>query len=104
MTYGWETANFYAKWLKDDNPKFLAELQGPALNVGSPQSRLAPILLKLVKEVLLQDDAYVERIKRHYQRFREKLLGKGKKAKKKVKGFQKKIKGLNKGSIWISGS
>ncbi len=83
VTYGWSTANFYSKWLGDDNPKFLAELQGPALNIGSPQSPLAPALLKLAKEVLLQDDAYVERIKRHYRMFREKLGGKGKKAKKK---------------------
>ena len=72
-------------------------------HIGSPQTPLAPALLKLVKEVLLQDEAYVERIKRHYRMFREKL-GKGKEAKKKVKGFKRKIKGLKKGSIWISGS
>ncbi len=88
VTYGWETANFYRKWLNDDDPKFIAELQGPSLNVGSPQSRLAPTLLNLVEEVLLQDDAYVERIKRHYQMFRDKL-GKGKRFKKKNKGFKK---------------
>ena len=103
VTYGWSTANFYSKWWGNDDPKIIAELQGPGLNVGSPQSPLAPALLQLVKEVLLQDDAYIERIKRHYWMFREKL-GKGKKAKKKVKGFKPKIKGLKKGSIWISGS
>ena len=107
VTYGWSRANFYSKWWGDNDPKIIAELQGPGLNVGSPQSPLAPALLKLAKEVLLQDDAYVERIKRHYRLFREKLLGKGKEAQKKVKGFKRKIKGLKrlkKGSIWISGS
>ena len=94
MTYGWETANFYAKWMNDDDPKIIAELQGPSLNLGSPQSRLAPALLNLVEDVLLQDDAYVERIKRHYRMFRDKI-DKGKVTKKhkrfkKNKGFKKR--------------
>lgn len=94
VTYGWETANFYAKWMNDDDPKIIAELQGPSLNLGSPQSRLAPALLNLVEDVLLQDDAYVERIKRHYRMFRDKI-DKGKVTKKhkrfkKNKGFKKR--------------
>jgi len=43
------------------------------LNSLSPQSRLAPTLLQLAGDVLLTDPAYVERIKRHYQLFREKI-------------------------------
>ncbi len=73
VTYGWETPDFYAEWMNDDDPEIIAELKGPALNLGSPQSRLAPAILNLVKDVLLQDDAYVERIKRYYQMFRNKI-------------------------------
>jgi len=51
---------------------------GPALNVGSPQSSLAPALLNFVREVLLRDEAYLERIKRHYHLFRAKIDGKRK--------------------------
>lgn len=44
----------------------LMDLQGPILNVGSPQSPLAPAILRLTEDVLLKDPAYVDRIKRHY--------------------------------------
>lgn len=73
IAYGWETPEFYARWMRDDDPDVIRELKGPALNLASPQSPLAPLLLKLTEEVLLQDKAYVERIKRHYQMFRDKI-------------------------------
>lgn len=76
VAYGWETAEFYAKWLRDDDPEMIAAMQGPILNPGSPCSRLAPGILKMVRGVLLRDDAYVERIKRHYAMFRGKVDGK----------------------------
>lgn len=68
--YGWESKKFYAKWMRSDNPKLINDLKGPALNVGSSQTRYAPALLELV-EVLLEDKAYVNRLKRHYKTFRE---------------------------------
>jgi hypothetical protein len=49
------------------------ELIGPILNPGSPRTELAPAILELVKSALLQDPAYVERIKRHYRLFRQKI-------------------------------
>lgn len=73
INYGWETSSFYRKWLHSKDPQEIAELKGPSLNLGSPQSSLAPKLLKFVQNVLLQDAAYVERIKKHYQMFREKV-------------------------------
>lgn len=84
VTFGWETPDFYAKWMKDDDPKIVAELKGPSLNLGSPQSRLAPAILGLVRNVLLQDTAYVERIKRHYRVFRQKIDGPKKTKKRKA--------------------
>lgn len=70
IVYGWENVSFYKKWFRGDDPEVKQELKGPALNTLSPQSKLAPELLKLVKNVLLKDFRYVERLERHYRRFR----------------------------------
>ncbi len=71
VAYGWESTDFYARWLKLDDPLMLAEMKGPVLNMGSPQSDLGPAILGLVRDVLLEDTAYVQRVKRHYKMFRE---------------------------------
>jgi hypothetical protein len=89
VAYGWETKAFYAKWMGNADLATLVEMQGPILNPGSSQSPLAPEILRLTEEVLLKDPAYLERIKRHYALFRQKIEG-GKlkwKAKDKGKGF-----------------
>jgi hypothetical protein len=93
ITYGWETSSFYAKWIGDDDPKMLADLTGPCLNLGSPQSRLAPAILEFTKDVLLKDPAYVRRIKRHYQMFREQI-DKSKTSKKRRRRILSKGKGF----------
>jgi hypothetical protein len=73
IAYGWESKEFYRRWLKMDDPQVIRELQGPVLNDGSPQSKYAPAVLKLVKEAVLSDPAYIDRLKRHYQIFKEKV-------------------------------
>ncbi|MBS1254101.1 MAG: Protein translocase subunit SecA [Anaerolineales bacterium] len=70
IAYGWEDREYYVEWFGRDDAKVIAELQGPVLNVGSPQSEFAPALLEQVKYVL-QDERYVARIKRHYRMFKE---------------------------------
>jgi len=75
VAWGWEDAAFYARWFTYNDPSIVAELKGPVLNVGSPQGRLAPAILKLVCDVLLCDTDYIERIKRHYQMFRAAIDG-----------------------------
>ncbi len=60
----------------DDDPRIINDLTGPALNLASPQSNIAPALLDLFSKVLLKDTAYVERIKRHYVMFRQKINNK----------------------------
>lgn len=70
VCYGWESAAFYKKWYKDDDPDMIAEMKGPSLNWGSPQSEHAPMILELVKNVLIKDRDYIERIKRHYDMFK----------------------------------
>jgi len=75
IAYGWESPAFYAKWMGDNDPQSIQSLHGPCLNLGSPESATAPAILKLFRDVLLQDAAYVDRIKRHYQMFRGKIDG-----------------------------
>lgn len=76
IAWGWESPEFYANWFHHDDPEVIADLMGPCLNIGSPRSELAGPILDLARSVLLKDEAYVERIKRHYQLFRAKIDGK----------------------------
>ena len=48
------------------------EMIGLNLNSASPQSEIAPAVLELIRWVLT-DPAYVARLKRHYQMFKEKV-------------------------------
>ena len=75
ITWGWESPEFYASWLRRDDPEMIAELMGPGLNLGSPATDLADDLLGFAREVLLRDEAYTERVKRHYRLFRARLEG-----------------------------
>ena len=73
IAYGWESREFYARWMRDDDPDIIAALKGPTLNLGSPQSKLAPAILDLFQKVLLRDRAYIERVNEHYRIFREQI-------------------------------
>lgn len=72
IAYGWESREFYVKWMGDDDPRVLDSLQGPALNLASQTTPLSDVLLERVKTVL-NDRLYVERLKRHYRLFREEI-------------------------------
>jgi len=73
IAWGWEDVDFYAKWFKYGDAADAAELKGPVLNLGSAATELAPALLELVRNVLLKDPEYVERIKGHYKMFKDKV-------------------------------
>ncbi|MBN1372839.1 MAG: hypothetical protein JW987_12950 [Anaerolineaceae bacterium] len=73
IAYGWEDSEFYARWYRRNDPQLIQEMQGPILNPTSQQSELAPALLRLVCDTLLKDPAYIERLKRHYRMFKEKV-------------------------------
>ena len=72
ICWGWENIAFYKKWLGFIDKKMIDELIGPCLNSGSPQSPLAPALLKLFSQVLLIDNNYTNRVKTHYAMFKKK--------------------------------
>lgn len=75
VAWGWEAPDFYARWMRDDDPTVVAELKGPSLNLGSPHTVRAPGILDMVESILLRDDAYVQRIKGHYALFRSQIDG-----------------------------
>lgn len=77
ISWGWEELAFYERWLGGFDKRLAMEMKGPALNIGSPQSRNAPALVELFRETLLTDSAYVERIKRHYAAIRSKIAVSG---------------------------
>jgi hypothetical protein len=71
--WGWESVEFYDRWMNIDDLDLANEMKGPALNLASPQSEYASELLDLTARVLLQDPSYVERLNRHYAEFRAKI-------------------------------
>jgi len=77
VTYGWESEAFYRKWYggKDDAlaRMVVSEMMGLGLNSESQQSEIAPALLAPIRDILLDDPAYIERLKRHYQIFKERV-------------------------------
>ena len=73
ITYGWGTAQFYAKWFGHDDPEGIEEMQGVKLNMCSAQSKYASVILDLVKNQVLSDTNYIKRLQRHYELFRSSL-------------------------------
>jgi hypothetical protein len=83
IAYGWETLNYYAKWLcrkkvditqlDEYDRNTIRSLKGPCLNSASPQSNFAPVVLLMVVNLVLMDEKYVNRLKRHYKLFRAKI-------------------------------
>ena len=73
VNFGWETAEFYQEWL--GSPDGVEEMVGTSLEPFVPQSDHSKALLDLCKHALL-DPVYLERIKTHYQLFRDSLTKK----------------------------
>jgi hypothetical protein len=73
ITYGWEKRKYYIDWMGDNDPNVIDSLEGLGLNLTSPQSELAPALLKKIKSVLKVDASYVKRLKEHYKIFRKEI-------------------------------
>ena len=70
INYGWESVEFYEKRIGDRETA--REYQGAVLDPLNPQTKYSPALLHLFK-LVLQDEAYVERLKRHYKLFKSDL-------------------------------
>lgn len=61
ISYGWESAAFYRKWDKHSDD----DLRGPFLDPLGAQSPYAQVLLGWFA-TMVEDDAYVARLRRHY--------------------------------------
>ena len=96
IAWGWEDRNYYVEWAGDDDPKIIDEFMGPVLNRESPQSENAPALLKLFKEVLLDDSNFIEKVKRHYDMFRTGVENRAK-AEREAKRLMKQKRARGKG-------
>ena len=76
INYGWESEDFYANWLHGDRES-ARELAEGTLDPLNPQSKFSPALLEFFRQILLQDRAYIDRLRRHYQMFKRAQLGAG---------------------------
>ena len=72
INYGWESVAFYAKMV---GLEMAPEAQGPILDPLNDQSPSAPALQEIFRDVILDDTAYVERLKRHYAMFKKRVCG-----------------------------
>lgn len=68
ISYGWDSLDFYRKWGGAASDPIA--MKGPYLDPLNPQTKYSSALLNLFC-FLLQSPDYVERLKRHYQMFRD---------------------------------
>jgi hypothetical protein len=68
ISYGWERLDFYQKW--GGAGYHPIEIKGPYLDPLNPQTNYSSALLNLFR-FLIQSPDYVDRLRRHYQMFRE---------------------------------
>ncbi len=73
IAYGWESPEYYVRWMGDDDPAVIEQLKGPTTSMIGPQSDMAGEILEMLKKLLLTDRRYIERIKEHYRLFRERI-------------------------------
>jgi hypothetical protein len=74
INYGWETEDFYAEWLHGDREGG-RDIANASLDPLNPQSKLSPTLLGVFRHIVLQDRAYIDRLRRHYQMFKRAQRG-----------------------------
>lgn len=72
--YGWEDIEFYEKWMGDKS--MAKDLKGPVLELGGHSSKHEKTILRLFKEVMLNDKIFIERLKKHYDMFKSSKKGK----------------------------
>jgi hypothetical protein len=72
INYGWETEEFYTRWMHGDR-EGARDIRQAWLDPLNPQSDLAPALLRLFQEIALSDQAYVVRLGMHYAMFKQSM-------------------------------
>ena len=69
--FGWEDLKFYEKWAQDKS--MAPDLKGPTLEVTGEYTKYSKKILELFKELMIPDKVFIERLKRHYKMFKERL-------------------------------
>ncbi|MEJ7678361.1 MAG: hypothetical protein WKG06_10980 [Segetibacter sp.] len=70
ITWGWESKQFYIKWFGSNDEDAIKEMMGSSLSLMSKQSAISPKVLNLFNTLLLKNNDYTSRIKKHYDLFR----------------------------------
>lgn len=73
IAYGWETPSFYKKAFKGLDENDIKELKGPVLDSFQYQSELSESVLKMFDKTVFSDKEYLDRIEKHYNRFKKRL-------------------------------
>lgn len=68
INYGWETLSYYEQWAGDK--ALAAQCVGAVLDPLGTQSPYSTAFLRLFERIVLFDEAYVARLKRHYALFK----------------------------------
>lgn len=81
INYGWESPSYYETWT--ENKEDAEAMSGAVLDPLNPQTRYSKAFLNLF-HLMIEDRAYVERLKRHYRMFKRELKreGEGKQSRK----------------------
>jgi hypothetical protein len=66
INHGWESPEFYAEWMGNESGRDAA---GPSLEPFGPQTEHSGALLGMFRWQL-EEEAYVARLKQHYEMFR----------------------------------
>src|SRR2546425_12817606 len=69
INFGWESPSYYGKWTSGDADS-ARDMAGATLDPLNPQTEHSEALLELFKQVVLADPAYVRRLERHYNLFK----------------------------------
>ena len=73
ITWGWENKNFYIKWFGSDDEDAIREMMGSSLSMMSKQSAISLKVLEMFNKLLVTNNAYTSRVKKHYDLFRNAL-------------------------------
>jgi len=73
--YGWDTLDYYSTWFgsRDDLPPdedIVRDFKGPVLEIGGVFSKHSLKILKLFKDIMLNDAVFIQRLKKHYRLFK----------------------------------
>ncbi len=73
ITWGWETKQFYLKWFGSNDEDAIKEMMGSSLSIMSKQSAISLKVFNMCNHLLLKNNDYTLRVKKHYDLFRKEL-------------------------------